>query len=73
MHVWPEDPPTQPGLVFDTKDDRNRVQELLFRIEDFEYEGKLKQMRKDAPYGSASVLRGHLLELLEILDTIRSE
>lgn len=72
-HVWPEDPPTVPGLVFDTKEDRNCVRELLLRIEDLEHDGKLPALRmlSHGDASSATISRGLLVELLEVFDVIR--
>jgi len=76
-HVWPEDPPTQPGLAFDTPEDRNCVRELLLRIEDLEHDGTLIKARQylelPAPDSPNPHIEGDRLlrELLGVMDVIR--
>lgn len=85
-HRWPEVPPTRPGLGFDTSEDRDRVRELLLRIEDIQ--GKLSALRmvvgdtlakarRDAGLGvldpTVRISRSLLRELLDTFDTIKSE
>jgi len=77
LHVWPEDPPTQSGLVFDTKEDRNCTRELLLRIEDLEHEGVLAKIRQHLESPTEDSPNPHiqgdrfLRQLLEVLDTVR--
>lgn len=76
-HVHAEKPAAQPGLVFDTQEDRNCVRELLLRIEDLESEGKLAHLRKLAQFSNGDKLSPrevypkYLDELLDALDTVR--
>lgn len=81
-HLCPEDPPTRPGLGFDTPEDRNRARELLLRIEDLDHEGKLEKMRefadhppidRELSFDMYTYAVACLRELLDTMDTIRSE
>ena len=73
VHLWPEDPPTVPGLVFDTAEDRNAVQELLLRIEDLNHAGQFSAMRKKLESDTDVELKNYVAEFLRLVDTIRSK